>query len=137
MKPYVKTQFSALCNMKTPITTNLFGDDLLLEIKKCEMAVKNGKYVPSFRRNVNRGFPHYNRSNYQGQSVGPMRGRGRVMNGYCPYMMGNWSQSNFGYGGQYGQFGHQHQITKKKSQTASTSAATPGTLAVSNQPSLN
>ena len=33
MKPDLKGQFQALCNMKTPISTMLYGDDIQKEIK--------------------------------------------------------------------------------------------------------
>ena len=49
MKPFVKSQFSALCNMKTPISTYLFGDDLQKEIKKCKTEVKIGKFTSTYR----------------------------------------------------------------------------------------
>ena len=133
MKPFVKSQLSALCNMKTPISTYLFGDDLQKEIKKCETAVKIGKFTPTYRRNfsVGRANPRFNKPFYQGQSIGPIRGRGRAGSRLRPYN-NSWNQSTIGYGGKYGQFGHH---AKRKNQNAM--ATSSGPTATVTQTSLN
>ena len=110
MKSYLKGQFQALCDMKTPISTTLYGDGIQKEIKKCKTAVKIGKFVPNYRRPFGRGAARYDRPCYQSQFRGPYRGRGSAR--YQPYV-NQWSQAQFGYGGAYGQFGYQHHGRRK------------------------
>ena len=137
MKPYLKGQFQALCNMKTPISTMLYGDDIQKEIKKCETAVKIGKFVPNSRRSFGRGAARYSRPGYQGQVRGLYRGKGRGAARYQPYQ-NQWSQAQLGFGGPYGQFGHQHQ-GRRKAPTATVTSATAQAPAVAANmnPTLN
>lgn len=92
IRPFLKKKYSALCNIATPITTQLFGDDLNKEIKKCDTSVSVGRdhygYFPSYR----------------GQSRGRARGRGYSF----PYR--GYNSTNQGYGTQYGgqQYGGQY-----------------------------
>ena len=135
MKPFLKGQFQTLCNMKTPISTMLFGDDIQKEIKKCETAVKIGKFIPNFRRtnSFGRGAPRY-RSGYQGQIRGSYRGRGRSAR-YQPYN-NQWSQAQLGFGGPYGQFGHQHN-GRRKAPSATVTSTTANNPSVAQNMNAN
>ena len=44
IRPYLKKKYSPLCNITTPITNQLFGDDLSKEMKKCETSVSVARY---------------------------------------------------------------------------------------------
>ena len=46
IRPNLKKKYSNLCNINVPITTSLFGDDVLKEIKNCETGVLNEIVVP-------------------------------------------------------------------------------------------
>lgn len=84
IRPFLKKKYSSLCNIATPITNQLFGDDLNKEIKKCDTSVSVARdqygYLP----------------NYRGQSRGRARGRG------YSYPYRGYSNSTQGYGSQYG-----------------------------------
>ena len=88
IRPFLKKKYSALCNIATPITTQLFGDDFNKEIKKCDTSV-------SVARDHFGQFP-----NYRGQNRGHARGRGFGF----PYR--GYSNGNQNYGGQYGGRGY-------------------------------
>lgn len=58
LRPFLKQKYASICNINTPITNYLFGDDVSKELKKCETSVRVGKY-PMIKPT----------------SVGPIRGR--------------------------------------------------------------
>ena len=39
IRPYLKKKYANLCNINTPITSFLFGDDVQREIKKCDTSL--------------------------------------------------------------------------------------------------
>ena len=85
IRPYLKKKYSPLCNITTPITNQLFGDDLSKEMKKCETSVSVA------RDNYNYG----QFSGFRGQNRG--RGRGRFP--YRGYGNTNPGYAQQGYGG--------------------------------------
>lgn len=102
MRPFLKSKYSSICNINTPLTSFLFGDDVSKEIKKCENVQKIGRFFPQqrFQSSFNRG-----RGFVQGSSggrAGPMRARGRGFYRTRPYTLPPT--------GPYGQFGYQHQF---------------------------
>lgn len=117
LRPSLKTKYSAICNISTPITSYLFGDDVTKELKKCETTVKVGKFFSPNR------FPK------QGSSYGPMRTpRGRGTYRARPY--GGYGNANT-YGRPntlarqpYGQYGHVHSFTNKPTKKSPSSTVT-------------
>ena len=85
IRPSLKKKYANLCNINTPISTFLFGDDVHKEIKKCDtgMSITRDQYfnVPQHMnlrgRARGRAGP-YRGSNYQGYG-----GRGYYR--YQPY----------------------------------------------------
>lgn len=70
IRPNLKKKYFNLCNMNTPITSNLFGDDIAKEIRNCDTGVSIGKEPFSFPRGRGRpsGFrPTVRRGGYGGQ----------------------------------------------------------------------
>lgn len=55
IRPNLKKKYSGLCNISTPITNNLFGDDIAKDIKNCESVNFLGKDQGYYYKNVNRG----------------------------------------------------------------------------------
>ncbi|MCG8046246.1 MAG: DUF5320 domain-containing protein [Candidatus Thiodiazotropha taylori] len=81
IRPHLKKKYAALCNIATPISSMLFGDDLNKEIKKCDTSISVAK-------------EHYGQfGNYRGHYRGRARGRGVPYRGY--------GSANQGYGNQY------------------------------------
>lgn len=91
IRPFIKKRYASLCNIATPVTSKLFGDDLNKEIKKCDtsISVARDQYAPfgGFRghgrgRARGRGFPfrgYSHNPNFSGQYGG------RGFNRYHPY----------------------------------------------------
>ena len=52
LRPHLNAQFSALCNASTPISTELFGDDVRKEIDEAAKANRLGKKLASIRKVV-------------------------------------------------------------------------------------
>ena len=118
LRPSLKSQYSNICNLSTPITSYLFGDDVSKELKKCETTVKIGKFVPNNR------YPKYS------QGFGPTRNRGyRGAGRSRPY-----NNATYGYGfnprgmgrqpSPYGQFGYQHNLPRGGRKPAAVATAT-------------
>ena len=84
IRPFLKKKYSSLCSIQTPITGQLFGDDLNKEIKKCDTSVSVAR-------------ENFGSFSYRGQSRGRARGRGS-------YSYRGYSNSNQSYG-QYNQYG--------------------------------
>ena len=75
-------------------------------------------------------------SGYQGQIRGSYRGRGRSAT-YQPYN-NQWSQAQLGFGGPYGQVGHQHYGRRKApSATVTSTTATNPSVAQNMNANLN
>ena len=53
IRPNLKKKYHSLCNISTPITTQLFGDDIARDVKNCDSMVSLGKDQASFRMNSN------------------------------------------------------------------------------------
>ena len=121
VRPYLKKKYSNLCNINTPITTLLFGDDVQKEIKKCDtgMSVTKEPYAP------------YGSYGPQQRMRGRARGRGgpqRGYRGYGQFQAGRGYNRYHPYGGfhygaqptQYTQYRYptQYQIPKKSKKTA-------------------
>ena len=91
IRPCLKKKYYGICNMSTPVSTKLFGDDINKEVKNCESSISLGKenVRPYFR---GRGrYPRGNRyGNYQryqpypSQNTGNQVSRGS-MRGRRPY----------------------------------------------------
>ena len=91
IRPNLKKKYHSLCNISTPITTQLFGDDIARDVKNCDSTVSLGKDQASFRMNSNfrgrmgryprRGFGNLSYSGYGGTGGynGPSQSR------YQPY----------------------------------------------------
>lgn len=91
IRPFLKKKYSNLCNLNTPITTSLFGDDVQKEIKKCDTSLsvakdQYGSYGPQrFRGRVKgRGMPSRGYGNYGNYGYGNYQG-GRGYNRFQPY----------------------------------------------------
>jgi hypothetical protein len=105
LKPYLKVKYANICNINTPVSSWLFGDDIGKEIKKCETIVKVGKNYSFNRTSMNKSST---------SSFGPIRGaRGRGTYGRRPYARPGGMTPNRQQG--YGQFGHQHNFSKRRS----------------------
>ena len=63
IRPFLKKKYSSLCSIQTPITFQLFGDDLNKEIKKCDTSVSVAR-------------ENFGSFSYRGQNQGCARGRG-------------------------------------------------------------
>lgn len=114
LRPSFKAKYSNICGISTPITSQLFGDDISKELKKCETSIKVGKctYNPGFYR------PSRGQSNYGPSRSWGGRGRSSRIRGY-PY---NRPAERLQ---QYGQFGHQHSILPRATKKNTPPAATP------------
>ena len=49
IRPNLKKKYHSLCNISTPITTQLFGNDIARDVKNCDSMVSFGKDKASFR----------------------------------------------------------------------------------------
>lgn len=97
LRPFLKQKYSGICNINTPITTYLFGDDVTKELKKCETSVRVGKFSQ--------------KSTY----FGPIRGRrGRLHGRVSPYGRGGLHKQSTYRQSTYGQFGYKHDIPQSK-----------------------
>ena len=77
LRPHLKKKYSSLCNLNTPISSLLFGDDVAQEIKKCETGLRLRRDDNAFNFNARgRGYS-------RGCPTRPYRGRG--LNRYQPY----------------------------------------------------
>lgn len=96
IRPNLKKKYQDLCNINTPISTQLFGDQIAKKIKELDTSVSVGKenYYRYGMGNVNSSRPFRGRGNFRG---GQWRG-GRGSARYQPY-----PQQFVPYG--YGQFG--------------------------------
>ena len=111
LRPYLKNHYSGLCSINTPITANLFRDDVSKEIKKCKVSVKVGKFFQPYRSHI-RG-----RSFGGNRGYGPIRARGRGAYRTRPYG---------------GQFGYHQQFTNNKSTSKPAAAASTTSSATVN-----
>lgn len=90
IRPQLKKKYSNLCNINTPITTSLFGDDVQKEIKKCDTSqtvTKDGGYNYVSYGNGSYGANQRYRGRYRGRGV-PQRGyygNGGYGRGYYRY----------------------------------------------------
>ena len=85
IRPFLKKKYSNLCNLNTPITTSLFGDDVQKEIKKCDTSLSVAKDQ----------YGSYGPQRFRGR----VRGRGMSSRGYGNY-------GNYGYGNYQGGWGY-------------------------------
>ena len=69
IRPHLKKKYSALCNIATPVTSQLFEDNLNKEIKKCDTTVTVG-------RKSEYNFGGHGQFSNRGQFRGRSRGRG-------------------------------------------------------------
>ena len=70
IRPFSKKRCSSLCNIATPVTNKLFGDDLNKEIKKCDTSISIARDQPSPFRD------------FRGHDRGHARVRGFIFRGY-------------------------------------------------------
>lgn len=93
IRPQLKKKYSNLCNINTPITSSLFGDDVQKEIKKCDTSqtvAKDGGYNYAGYGSGSYGNNQRYRGRFRGRGV-PHRsyygggGYGRGYNRYQPY----------------------------------------------------
>ncbi|MCG8046745.1 MAG: hypothetical protein N0E48_14100 [Candidatus Thiodiazotropha endolucinida] len=75
IRPHLKKKYANLCNINTPISTFLFGDDVQKEIKKCDTSMSVAKEQYSF--------------------FGPQRMRGRVRGRYTSHRGYGYNYNNF------------------------------------------
>ena len=114
IRPYLKKKYANLCNINTPITSLLFGDDVQKEIRKCDTSMSVAKdqyysYGPQrFRGRVRsriasqRGFSYQGQSSYQA---------GRGISRYQPYARPMMQLPQYRYPAHY-------QIPKKSKKSA-------------------
>lgn len=74
LKPDLNAQFASLCNQTTPITSELFGDDLGKEIDEVSRANKLSRKLSS-KRSSPRGYQPYNAQHRQRSSSFSRRGK--------------------------------------------------------------
>ena len=117
IRPYLKKEYVSLCNINTPITTFLFGDDVQKEIKKCDtgMSVTKEQYDQ-----YNFYSPQHMRGRARGRGASQ---RGYGYQGYGHYQAGRGYNRYQPYGRQPVQFTQyryptQYQIPKKSKNTA-------------------
>ena len=98
IRPNLKKKYQDLCNINTPISTQLFGDQIAKKIKELDTSVSVGKenYPRYAMGNVSSGRPFRGQGNFRGGQGRGGRGSAR----YQPY-----PQQFVPYG--YGQFGGQ------------------------------
>jgi hypothetical protein len=84
IRPNLRKKYRNLCNFTTPVTNQLFGDDISKEIKNCDLGLSLGKERNDFKSYKMRG------SSYRGNFK---RGQGR----YQPYNQ-NQSYTNYASG---------------------------------------
>lgn len=77
LRPDLNMQYSALCNASTPITTELFEDDVSKEIDKVSKANKLGGKLETPKRNCGSRFHPY--GGYQGRGSASTLARGRYI----------------------------------------------------------
>lgn len=91
IRPNLKKKYKNICNQSTPITNQLFGDDIAKEIKNCDTG-------------ISLAFQRYESRHFRGrQSVGSYRNayrRGR-MHPYGQQQYGQYSQYGNGRGSTY------------------------------------
>ena len=75
LRPDLNTQYGALCNASTPITTELFGDDVSKEIDEVSKANRLGKKLATPKRSRGLRFQPY--GGYQGKGSSSTMTRGR------------------------------------------------------------
>ena len=68
LKPDLNSQYGALCSASTPITTELFGDDITKEIEDVSKANKLSKKLATPRRSRNSRFQPYRGGSYVSNS---------------------------------------------------------------------
>lgn len=112
IRPVLKKKYHGLCNISTPISTKLFGDDseLTKSVKNCDTSINVGK-------------ENYNSNNqgYYGGNYRPYKPRGSLGRGAnrgarfnyryqaYPNMMYGYGNGYSGYGGMYrGDYGMYH-----------------------------
>lgn len=124
IRPNLKKKYFGLCNISTPVTTKLFGDDVSKDIKNCDSVTYLGKDQYGYKGPRGRGnrFP-YRRGYYAYGDRGNQ-------------FSGNTGYGNYGYGG-YGHTQHRFQpypqrgqfrgMTRPKAakKTAAATATTP------------
>ena len=74
LKPDLNAQFASLCNQTTPVTSELFGDDLGKEIDEVSRANKLSRKLSS-KRSSPRGYQPYNAQHRQKSSSFSRRGK--------------------------------------------------------------
>ena len=86
IRPNLKKKYTSLCNISTPISNQLFGDDIAKEIKNCDSMYGLGK-DQGYRMNVYRGrgsrFPRRGYSGNYGSGYG--YGSGVQSHRFQPY----------------------------------------------------
>ena len=99
IRPNLKKKYSGLCNISTPVTTKLFGDDVSKDIKNCDSVSYLGKDQYGYKGPRGRGnrFPYTYRR------------------GYYAYGGANQVTGNTGYGG-YGSTQHRFQPYPQRGQ---------------------
>ena len=101
IRPNLKKKYSALCNVSTPVTTKLFGDDISKDIKNCDSMSYFGKDQYGYKGPRGRG----NRFPYRRGSYGDRANQ----------LPGTSSYGSYGYGG-YGPTQHRYQPYPQRGQ---------------------
>lgn len=124
IRPNLKKKYQALCNIATPISTQLFGDDLAKSIKNCETTVNVGK--ENYGGSYGNGYRPFRSRVFFGRGA-PSRGA-RYSYRYQPYPQ----NMSFGYGGVYrGDYGMynrgypRQRFTRVRKQTQSATVTSP------------
>ena len=113
IRPNLKKKYHTLCNVSTPISSNLFGDDINRDIKNCDSMVSLGKEQP------------YYRNNFRGKmSRFPRRSYGNVGSGYSYGGYGS-AQSSSGRYQPYPQRGQYRGMPKTRGMRRVASTASP------------
>lgn len=97
IRPQLKKKYHSLCNINMPITTKLFGDDVLKDVKNCDSGVSMAKenYMYS---GYNKFRPYRGRGAYRGSYFRGRAQRGNYNGRYHPYA-GNFNQQQYSYRG--------------------------------------
>ena len=109
IRPTLKKKYHSLCNVSSPITGNLFGDDLTKDIKACDALTSLGNEYTRYNNNF-RGRKYNKRGNYN--NYGYNSGQSQYSQRYQPYGRGTFRQPYKNYRG-----------SKKGSATATLSTA--------------
>ena len=83
IRPGLNERYRQLCNDATPLTNNMLGDDLEVQLKSMDVMRKLGKYIMKGKKNVNpnkryaskrdyKGFPVNRSTSYQPHSNRPL-----------------------------------------------------------------